>query len=338
MERQEEFKRNEKLEELLKEINSILQPPEDKILENCIMPKYPVILVVGAPRCGSTLTMQWLASTGQISYPTNILSRFYGAPYIGAKIQLLLTAPEYNFNNEILDFAREVTFTSNLGKTRGALAPNEFFYFWRRFIPNALPRHLSDDDLQKIDAKKMAAELAALETAFGMPFATKGAFLQFNIPAFSALFEKTLFLWVNRHPFFNAQSLLEAREKYYGDRGAWYSMKPKEYNELINLDAFSQVTGQIYYTNRAIEQGIAKIEDCRSLRVPYEELCKNPQKIYQQIADKLADQGCEIDRDYIGPKEFQDTNQVRVKSADCEKIAMAYRKITGETTEPIPPA
>jgi len=42
---------------------------------------------VGALRSGTTLFMQWLANTGVFSYPTNILSQFFGAPVIGAKIQ-----------------------------------------------------------------------------------------------------------------------------------------------------------------------------------------------------------------------------------------------------------
>ncbi|GAH14530.1 unnamed protein product, partial [marine sediment metagenome] len=28
--------------------------------------------------------MQWLASTEMFAYPSNLLSRFYGSPYIGA--------------------------------------------------------------------------------------------------------------------------------------------------------------------------------------------------------------------------------------------------------------
>ena len=84
--RQREFQRNENLERLLKEINDILGPVEDRILQRYKMPKYPVIFIVGAPRCGSTLIMQWLAKTDRFAYPTNLLSRFYEAPYIGAKI------------------------------------------------------------------------------------------------------------------------------------------------------------------------------------------------------------------------------------------------------------
>ena len=173
-ERQEEFRRNEDLEDLLEEINGILEPAEDEILEGYRMPKYPTLFVVGAPRCGSTLMIQWLAKTRKFAYPTNLLSRFYGAPYIGAKIQQLLTAPEFSFRNEILDFNNEISFKSKLGKTKGALEPNEFWYFWRRFIPNIEPEYLDAQLLERINGKKFAAELAAIEAVFDKPIAMKG--------------------------------------------------------------------------------------------------------------------------------------------------------------------
>jgi len=315
-ERREEFRRNENLEHLLGEINGILGPVEDKILEDYKMPQYPVIFVVDVPRCGSTAIMQWLAKTGKFAYPTNLLSRFYGASYIGAKIQQLLTAPEFNFNDEILDFNSEISFTSNLGKTRGALEPNEFWYFWRRFIPNIQPEYLDDQSLKKINGEKFAAELAAIEAVFDKPFVLKAHILEFNIPFLSGLLEKSLFLFIKRHPFYNIQSLLEARVKYSGDRRAWWSVKPKEYDILKDLDPFKQVAGQVYFTNRAIEEGFGKIDAARGLQVSYEEFCTAPEQVFNQITEKLSQQGYRVNWNYTGPEQFQSTNQVRLPRGD----------------------
>ena len=57
------------------------------------MERFSKVFVVGALRSGTTLFTQWLATTGLTAYPTNLLSRFYGAPLVGAKIQQLLTDP-----------------------------------------------------------------------------------------------------------------------------------------------------------------------------------------------------------------------------------------------------
>jgi hypothetical protein len=329
-ERQSEFKRNEKLEELLSEINSILEVAEAKIVKPFDMPRYPLIFIVGCARAGSTLMMQWLAKTGKFAYPSNLLSRFYGAPYIGAKIQKLLTDPEYDFNSEIFDFGDEISFSSNLGKTKGALEPNEFWYFWRRFIPNTDPEYLDDEVLVKVNTKQFAAGLAAIEAVFDKPLAMKGHILQFNIPFLSNMLKKVLFVFVKRDPLYNIQSLLEARVKYFGDRNAWYSVKPKEYEELKDLDPFQQVAGQVYFTNKAIQQGLEQIDASRWLQVNYEDFCNSPGKFFLQILEKLGNLDMEIDNwDYNGPENFQPTNQVRLPEQECREIIMAYKHFSG---------
>lgn len=63
------------------------------------------------------------------------MSRFYKAPIIGAKMQRLLLDPEFNFRNELTDiFSRNIGYLSENGKTQGALAPNEFWFFGGGFF------------------------------------------------------------------------------------------------------------------------------------------------------------------------------------------------------------
>ena len=134
--RVESFRRNARLEGLLTTLNGLLACSEEAALEHFSSFKHhPVVFVMGPHRSGTTLFMQWLANTGVVGYPTNLLSRFFGAPVIGAQIQLLLTDPRYDFRNEILEFNSAISFDSEIGKTRGALSPNEFWHFWRRFLP-----------------------------------------------------------------------------------------------------------------------------------------------------------------------------------------------------------
>ena len=85
-ERTETFSRNVRLEVLLKEINSSLWVAEKEILKEDQATEFPMLFVMGPMRSGTTLFMQWLANTGLVAYPTNLLSRFYQAPIIGAKI------------------------------------------------------------------------------------------------------------------------------------------------------------------------------------------------------------------------------------------------------------
>ena len=257
--RQKDFRRNEDLEDLLKEINGILETAEDDILKNYVKPRYPVVFIVGCARAGSTLTLQWLANTGNFAYPTNLLSRFYAAPYIGARIQRLLTDPRFNFRDEFYDFDQQVNLSSELGKTRGILAPNEFWYFWRRFFHYGEIQQLDEDALKQVDAVKFVSELAALEAAFEKPFVLKAHIINWNIPFVANSFDKVLFIHVVRQPLHNAQSLLESRNKYFGTIDKWYSFKPPEFEQLRKNSPYEQVAGQIFFTNEAIGKGLDQI-------------------------------------------------------------------------------
>jgi len=328
-ERQDEFKRNQKLEDLLREINSMLQPTEDRVLADFAMPRFPVIFIVGCARAGSTLMLQWLAGTGIFAYPTNLLSRFYRAPYIGAKIQQLLTDPEFNFRNEFAGIADAINYASDLGKTTGLLGPNEFWYFWRRFFTYGDIQHLGDKELEKADIKKFIAELAAIEAVFNKPFALKGLIINWNIPFVSNALDKALFIHVVRHPLYNAQSLLESRKKYFGTLKHWYSFKPREYASLKDLSPYEQVAGQVYCTNSAIARGLEQIDESRKLILAYEEFCSNPRSVFDSIREKFVQQGMQADWSYTGPDGFEATNRRRLAPEETEKVLKAYKQFSG---------
>ena len=318
------------LESLLQEINSLLEPLEDKVIEHYKMPRYPVVLVVGCPRCGSTLMLQWLANTGKFAYPTNLLSRFYSAPYIGAKIQQLFTDPRFNFKNELSSFSKDIFFSSELGKTTGFLSPNEFWYFWRRFFPYGEIQYLDEKKLKKINTSKFLSEFAAIEAVFDKPFALKGMIINWNIPFISRILDKALFIHITRHPLYNSQSLLESRIKYFGNVIHWYSFKPKEYFNLKNLDPYDQVAGQVYFTNRAVSKGLEIIDESRRIEIAYEAFCKHPADVFNQIKSKFSQQDFLADWPYDGPEKFQSKNQLRLSKEETDKIVNAYSQFSGE--------
>jgi hypothetical protein len=323
-EREQAFRRNERLEALLQEMNEILEPAEDRILENYHMPRYPVIFIVGCARSGSTLMLQWLASTGYFAYPTNLLSRFYAAPYIGARIQQLLADPQYRFKDEFDDCTTALPFSSDLGKTKGTLAPNEFWYFWRRFFHYGEIQQLSEDALESVDGAKFVAELAALEAVFDKPFILKALIINWNIPFIARLFDKVLFLHITRQPVHNAQSLLESREKYFGTIDEWYSFKPPEFVQLKNCGPYEQVAGQVYATNEAISKGLDQINRDRWMKVSYEEFCQHPATVFSTIKEKFIKQDFPVDWHYTGPEAFECKNQIRLAEEKVQQIMNAY--------------
>lgn len=304
-ERQARFRRNEHLEDLLQHLNHVLQPAETRATADFHKPQWPVVLVVGAPRSGTTLTMQWLARSGQFAYPSNLLSRFYANPYLGALINKLIGDPTYDFGNELsVGHTLADDYRSELGKTVGIFQPNEFWYFWRRFIPNDQPRELSADELQSVDIKGFQHGIASLQAATGKPWAMKGIILQYNLEFLSSIFDSCLILFTQRAIANNARSLYEARKKYYGDASKWFSVKPPGYERLIELTPYEQVVGQVEFTNRSIHQQLEHIDTCRYMRMDYEEFCRDPQSHYEMIREKLKAQGFALSSGYTGPAQF----------------------------------
>lgn len=313
------FRRNNILEEFLTEINDDLWTTEENLL-NIKEPKYPLIFVMGALRSGTTLMTQWLGDIG-CAYPTNLMSRFYKAPIMASKIQKLLTDEKYNYRNELRDFNSGIDFNSENGKTIGALAPNEFWYFWRRFLDFKELDYLSTSELLKtVDIDTLRSEFAGIVDVFQKPFALKGMILNYNIDFLDKIFPKAIFIHTKRDPLTNIASALKARERQLGSIKEWYSFKIPEYVELEKLNPYEQVAGQIYHINKAVESGLEKVAEHKKMVVNYEEFCKNPKKYYDEIKDKLNTQGYNLNTVYNSEKKFNITRN----SVNDENISNAY--------------
>lgn len=327
--RTEKYARVSALEELLKDLNNNLAAANKNYLKNTDE-RFSKIFLMGPHRSGSTLFMQWLANTGLAAYPTNLLSRFFGAPLVGAKIQQLLTDPRYNFRNEILDFNSDINFSSDNGKTKGALAPNEFWYFWRRFLPFDELDYMPAGELkQKANLVGLRDELNALANIFEKPFAMKAMIMNQNIPELAEQFDKPLFIWIRRDPIFNIQSALEARKRQYGDINTWYSFKIKEYPHLKDLSPLESVSGQIAAINRSVEQGIAELPDHKKLVVQYEDFCQRPEYYYNEITRRLVEQGGVLEDQvpgYSGEVSFNNTNRWRLEEHTEKGALLAWKR------------
>jgi len=322
--RAQAFRRNPRLEVLLHNLNDLLGCSEQAALEHFESEheEYPIVFVMGPHRSGTTLFMQWLANTGVVAYPTNMLSRFFGAPVIGAQIQLLLTDPRYNFRDEILDFNSAILFESENGKTKGALGPNEFWYFWRRFLPFKELDWLPDEELfSLVDKKELVAELSGLTRVFGKPFALKGMILNYNISFLQAIFKNARFIQITRDPLTNVASILEARERQFGGDTGWYSFKIPEYLQLRDLAPTMQSAGQWHYINKAVSRGIAKVDASRKLVVKYETFCSNPRTVFDQLVELLGiGEGA---RSYRGPEQFRLTRDANIPNRAAIEKALA---------------
>lgn len=319
-----EFKRNEELESLLSELKQLLAPIESDIEKDFQTPTMPPLFVVGNPRSGTTVLMQFLSSTGQFAVPTNLLSRFYYAPYLGARIQQLLTDPRFDYKGQLTGSSGSAGFSSNLGNSTGPLAPHEFTHFWRRFLPNYDLEYMAEEQARLVDWDGLLKGIAAIEYAMGKPLACKAFMMQYNLNLLPGIFEKFIVLYVERSPLLIMQSILEGRQAHYGTRELWWSVKPKEYVLLKNMDVYHQIAGQVYFTELAIAEGMETIPESNGLVIRYEQFCDAPSTVYHLIREKYAIHGYQISHDYLGPTSFKVSNKLRLPEADISGLMAAY--------------
>ena len=327
MKRSQDFCRNNHLESLLQDINNNMWQSEQSLLGSK-KPPYPIIFVMGALRSGTTMMMQWLANTDQIAYPTNLLSRFYKAPIIGSKLQLLLTDERYQFRDELSGINTSIDYCSENGKTSGFLSPNEFWYFWRRFPPFDSDDYSSDEDLRtQFNADLFLAELAGVSAVFDKPFALKGMIANYNIGYLNEIIDDAFFIYIERDIIANVQSVINARIKQYGTAKHWYSFKIKEYPELENLHYIEQITSQIYFINKAIKKALYDIPSTKTLHIKYEDFCNRPEHYYQLLASKLNHLNVSIGENYTGEIRFNHTNQLSLSSDEISIIQETVAKL-----------
>lgn len=329
------YKRNQGLESLLKHLEGILGPVDAELCQQeFTAPQHPVLLLVGNPRSGTTLMMQFLARLGVFAVPSNLLSRFYYAPHIGALIQKLLCDPAFAYKQELPEFEGSFTFKSDLGKTVGALSPNDFYYFWRRYLPIYDPQPMTAEQLQQVDRAGMNAGLAGIEAGLEKPVALKAKILQYNLDCIPALLDKPLVVYLSRNPFYIMQSTLIAREKFYGTRDIWWSVKPPEYDQLKDLSVHEQIAGQIYHTHRRISAGLSELPEVNRLHIDYGDFCADPNDFLADLAACYERLGYRLESPRVPQEEYQASESVRIPEADVKGLCDAYAALSGEAVSP----
>jgi hypothetical protein len=318
------FKRNPDLENLLHELAIYLTPVEAEIEKKFDTPIKPPLFLVGNPRSGTSVFMQLLALSDVFAIPTNILSRFYYAPFIGAKIQELLTNPKFDYKNELAEENSNPDLFSNLGRTKGKLAPSEILHFWRRFLPRYDPQYLNEEECEKIDIQGLRRGVAAIESVFDKPFAAKAFMLQYNLDVLLHIFPNCLVINLQRNYIFLMQSILLARETHYNNRSIWWSVKPKQYGYLKDMDFYHQIAGQVYYTERALNEQMLRIPNDNKLIIEYEDLCSNPKSVANEINKKYANLGLELNMKINMIDKLEPKNTIRIEAQDIQKLKKAY--------------
>lgn len=301
------------MSDILQEMNQSLAILEYKRIQQFDLPKSPVIFIVGVPRSGTTIFTQLLLSAYHIGYVNNIIAKFWEAPYIGSVL-----AKSLKGNQKSLKIGTD----SNYGFTNEYDGPHEFGYFWKRWFRYEGSHQIEGEGIGEEEVKTLQQEVAAMESVFEAPMLFKNpAALSLNIDFLARVFPNSIFIHIEREPFFNAQSLLMGREKYGNSREDWFSVKPREYSWLKDKSVEEQIAGQVYYTQKRIEECLEKLPEKRQLSISYEHFCEQPLHYLQEIASLLKLSDCTLQkREFELPNFLKNTNVVKLKGDTLKKL------------------
>jgi hypothetical protein len=164
------------------------------------------------------------------------------------------------------------------------MAPREAGNFWLRFFD--LDTYESAADLGTHQAGTLARSIHAMQVlSGGTPFVNKNVKHMLRIDALAAIFPDAHFLVVERDMVDVALSVLRSREKMLGDRAAWFSAKPPEYETLKTLDPAEQVCGQVFGLEARLIEDLGRLEANRVHTVVYEDFCAHPDSVFDSMAE-----------------------------------------------------
>lgn len=284
----------------------LLRRRERKLLADAPPTAQPLVLVVGAPRSGTTLAYQVLSRFLDVSYFTNLSSFFPKSPLAATRMLRRMQRD------------KKADFKSYYGQTARLGGPHDGFFIWNRWLGE--DRYVPADSLTDDQAADMRNFFNAWTATFDKPFLNKNNRNTSCIDLLADALPAARFVIVRRDPLYAAQSLIHARERVQGDKRVGWGLEAKpESAGDDDLAYVDDVCRQLQTIESRLAEQSATIAQDRIVEIAYEELCANPHGTVHEIADRmgLALHENRMDRE-LSP--FEISAKLTVSPAELERL------------------
>ena len=236
----------------------------------------PALFILGAPRSGSTVLYQLVASAFRLPFISNLTNEhFAAAPIVGIALQAAL--PPWDHLSD----------KNNYGKTEAAHEPHEGSAVVANWFGGGHPSQLVSAEIKPGREPHMRATLAASHRIFSRPLLIKNAWNCFRVTYLASAFPAANFIWIRRDIAEAASSDLNARYVTKHDPNAWNSATPAHVDELRKLHYTAQVIENQVAFNEAVGHELSAGAAGRFAEVWYEDLCAAPQSTVDQLRQAL---------------------------------------------------
>jgi hypothetical protein len=242
--------------------------------ESCKELKNPVIFIIGPPRSGSTLLFQIMVNAFELGYTSNAHAKWYGGMSYYERLRGDRTQ-------------RTSDYSSQHGRTQGKHSPHESWQYWYQFFRKN-PMYVGSDDIAPEMLLRLRNSLMRITRTAKMPFLFKNLPCVMRLGPLTEAVPEALYIVTQREWLATAHSILVGRKKSNGNYDNWWSVEPREVDELRNLPAEEQVVKQIDSIYHEIDLHRAEIGAAKILDVSYEALCEDPHGMVKTIQSFLV--------------------------------------------------
>lgn len=251
-------------------LDALLQRRERRYLTPAATVSQPILLVVGAPRSGTTLVYQTLARYLDVSYFSNLTSLFPRSPISGTRMFRWLLRQ------------RSADFRNFYGQTAGLAGPHDGFGIWNRWLGE--DRYVPRTDLSDAELNTLREFFDSWTQAFPKPFLNKNNRNTSCLEQLSRALPAASFIVVRRNPLLVAQSLITAREQVQGDKHVGWGLLAHEQSDAADPLAYvDDVAQQVLQIEEELNQQLQNIPAGRIVELTYEGFCENPQAALREL-------------------------------------------------------
>ena len=260
---------------------------------------FDMIVLMAAPRSGSTLTYQCFMAATNVFGLSNVANLLFRIPLIGLLIQ----------NSLCRDSTSK--FNSNEGFIGGLCGASEGMMFWGKWTSSSMDdRRYTLDYGAHAHFKNVAMHLTKKT---GRPLMSGYLGHTLNAGTLQNNFTNVRYVVLFRDPINTALSLLKVRRK---SEAEWISIFPKECESVLERSIFEQVMAQVYWANRRLLK-CARAKN--SIVMHFEELCSDPNGTVSRVVGELRSNGSRIS--------FNDTLPDNFVSRDIDNMSPDYLKL-----------
>lgn len=266
-----------------------------------------MILIVGAPRSGTTLIYQVLAYHLPVAYLTNLSSLFPRSPITASRLfKRFLDTPRFDLH-------------SYFGTTVGLDGPNDAFHVWNRWLGE--DRYSTPTALSEPCKADMRSFFDACYAEFHRPMLNKNNRNTDCIPLLADVFPNAYFVGLRRDPVFTAQSLLLAREHIQGSRFVGWGLGSRDSERRPGATQYiDDVCLQVHTIDRKLDHAKQLLGSRRFLEVDYEGFCADPARTVEQVYKRVWGEQYDVAGLRHSLEPLPVANRVRIDPADFRRI------------------